>query len=61
MHGTNGYGIRALALSPDAKTLATGADEGQLRLFDVDTGKVRKVFPKDGSYMRSVAFAPTLI
>jgi RNA polymerase sigma factor (sigma-70 family) len=57
-HGQRGYGIRALAFSPDAKTLATGADEGQLRLFEVDTGKVRRVFPKDGTYMRSVAFAP---
>jgi WD40 repeat protein len=58
MHGPRGYGIRSLAFSPDAKTLATGADEGQLRLFDVDTGKVRKTFPKDGTYMRSVAFTP---
>ncbi len=57
-HGTNGYGIRALAFSPDAKTLATGADEGRLRLFDVATGKERNAFPKDGTYMRSVAFAP---
>ena len=30
--------LRSLAFSPDAKTLATAGHEGQLRLFDVDTG-----------------------
>src|SRR5262249_10195044 len=46
--GNNGYGIRQMAFSPDMKTLASGSDDGHLRLFDVDTGKERKAFPKHG-------------
>src|SRR5262249_39967982 len=49
--------------SPDGKTLATLGTQGGafLRLFDVDTGKERRAFPKDGEYRTrpgSVAFAP---
>jgi RNA polymerase sigma factor (sigma-70 family) len=61
MHGPQGYGIRALAFSPDGKILASGSDEARLRLFDVDTGKLLKVFPMDGNQrmsLGSVAFAP---
>jgi WD40 repeat protein len=60
-HGSNGYGIRALAISPDGTMLATGADIPRLRLFDVATGKERKVFPQDGEQrmaLGSVAFSP---
>src|ERR1051326_3176181 len=31
--------VRAIALSPDAKTLATGSDEGPIQLWDTTTGK----------------------
>jgi RNA polymerase sigma factor (sigma-70 family) len=63
MHGKKGYGVRSLAFSPDGKTLATfGTQSGAvLRLFDVDTGKERRAFPKDGDLRTrpgSVAFAP---
>ncbi|HEV3259357.1 MAG TPA: sigma-70 family RNA polymerase sigma factor [Gemmataceae bacterium] len=63
MHGKQGYGIASLAFSPDGKTLATlGTQAGVLlRLFDVDTGKERRAFPKD-DHVRpnrgSVAFSP---
>ncbi len=60
MHSRRSYGIRSLAFSPDAKTLATRSHDGRLRLFDVATGKERKTFPKDGGGRRAgtVAFAP---
>jgi WD40 repeat protein/beta-lactamase regulating signal transducer with metallopeptidase domain len=59
-HSKRSYGIRSLAFSPDAKTLATRSHDGRLRLFDVDTGKERKTFPKDGGGRRggTVAFSP---
>jgi RNA polymerase sigma factor (sigma-70 family) len=57
--GNNGYGIRQMAFSPDMKTLASGSDDGHLRLFDVNTGKERKAFPKHGNHrINSVAFSP---
>jgi RNA polymerase sigma factor (sigma-70 family) len=63
MHGKKGYGVRCLAFSPDGKTLATLGTQGGviLRLFDVDTGKERRAFPKDGDQRTSrgsVAFTP---
>lgn len=60
MHGKQSYGIPSLALSPDAKMLATRSHDGRLRLFDVDTGKELAAFPKDGGGRRlgAVAFSP---
>jgi WD40 repeat protein len=63
MHGQKGYGVACLAFSPDGKTLATlGTQSGVfLRLFDVETGKLRRAFPKDGEQRTrpgSVAFTP---
>lgn len=60
MTGSTGYGIRSLAFSADAKTLATAGDDARLRLFDVDTAKERKAFAKDGgrAALGSVAFTP---
>lgn len=63
MHGQAGYGIRCLTFSPDGKTLATlGTQAGVLlRLFEVDTGKLLRAFPKADRLRpegKSVAFSP---
>ena len=49
--------MRAVAFSPDDKTLATGDDDNQVRLWDVATGKVR-LFKGHASEVRTVAFSP---
>ncbi|CAN5195822.1 hypothetical protein BH10PLA2_BH10PLA2_24940 [soil metagenome] len=61
--GKAGYGIGSLAFSPDGKTLATVGTQSDmfLRLFDVETAKERRAFPKDGdqrSRRDCVAFSP---
>jgi DNA-binding beta-propeller fold protein YncE len=63
MLGRKGCGVRCLAFSPDGKTLATLGTHGGtiLRLFDVDTGKERRAFLKEGDHRTragSLAFAP---
>ncbi len=35
--------IRAAAFSPDGKTIASGAEDGSVRLWDVETGKERAI------------------
>ena len=51
--------LQAIALSPDDETLATGGDDGYLRLWQVDTGKLlwRSELPHT-DWIRSIAFSP---
>ncbi len=50
--------ISAMAISPDGKTLVSGADDGSLWLWDLSTGReIRQVQGRKGS-IQSVAFAP---
>ncbi len=62
MHGNDkGYGeIRALAFSPDGKTLVGGGQSVCARLWDVGPGKERKAVPlnDDPTMILAVAFAP---
>jgi WD40 repeat protein len=55
---TGGAGVRALAFSPDGKTLAVGA-RGFVNLLDATTGKSQRRFGfGDSRYINTVAFSP---
>lgn len=49
--------VYALAFSPDGRTVATGGDNGILRVWEVASGAVRHRF-RHGAYITSVTFTP---
>ena len=48
----------SIAFSPDGRTLATGNDDGTVRLWDVETGKNIKTLTADPYWVWSIAFSP---
>ncbi len=54
-HG--GAGVRSVAWSPDGTRLATGADDGKARVWDVATGK-DTALDHGGAAVHSVAWSP---
>ena len=50
--------VLSIAFSPDGRTLATGNDDGTVRLWEVETGKNIKTLTADPSWVSSVAFSP---
>ncbi|MFD8384929.1 hypothetical protein ACFV2X_41495 [Streptomyces sp. NPDC059679] len=50
--------VPSLAFSPDGRTLATGRFDGNVRLWDPDTGLSRRGLYGHTDFVRSVAFSP---
>ena len=51
------YGVHAVAFSPDGQTLATASDDRTVRLWDADTGKLRRTLKGHTGPVNSVAFS----
>jgi WD40 repeat protein/serine/threonine protein kinase len=50
--------VRCIACSPDGQLLATGGDEGKVRLWDARTGKLRRTLTGHTGRVHRVAFGP---
>lgn len=50
--------VYALALAPDGRRLATGAREGDLCLWDIQTGNAVRRFPNITMHVMALAFSP---
>lgn len=50
--------IQTLAFSPDGRTLASGAQQSPIRLWDMSTGKEIRTLPGDRAGTFSLAFSP---
>jgi WD40 repeat protein len=50
--------VKAVAFSPDGKTLATGSEDKTLRLWDAESGELKQTLPDAGSEVTALAFSP---
>lgn len=50
--------LYSLALSPDGKTMASGAERGELKIWDPETGKVKATANLGSGEINSVAWSP---
>ena len=61
-HTITGYGweVNSIAFSPDGKSLASGYERKNIKLWDVSTGQLKKVFKghRYPLWVQSIAFSP---
>ncbi|MBD2441613.1 Ig-like domain-containing protein, partial [Nostoc sp. FACHB-110] len=50
--------VRAVAYSPDGKTIATGAEDSRIAIWDEETGKLRNILQGHRSFVNDVVFSP---
>jgi WD40 repeat protein len=55
---TTPAGITTSALAPDGKTILVGDEDGNTGLWDLNTGKLLRNFPRDSHDVKSVAISP---
>jgi WD40 repeat protein len=55
----HGEDVMSLAFTPDGLTLAAGANDGMIRLWDPVNGRLTKVIPAHTARVTSLAFAPS--
>jgi WD40 repeat protein len=54
----SGESYHSLAFSPDGRTLALGAEDGSIHLWDMPAGRERSILRGHARTVRSVAFSP---
>jgi WD40 repeat protein len=54
----HGGPVRCVAYAPDGRTLASGGDDGRVRVWDLTTGTQRHALAGHTDKVRAVAFAP---
>jgi WD40 repeat protein len=51
------FSLRAVAISPDGKVIASGSNKGSIRLWEADTGRELRVIPAHSSAVVGLAFS----
>ena len=51
-------GVWSVAFSPDGTTVASGASDDTIKLWNVDTGQIVATLREHGGFVQSVAFSP---
>ena len=50
--------VRALAISPDGKTIVSGSDDKTIKIWDKQTGKLKQTLTKHTSGVYALAISP---
>jgi len=58
IHASSGGWVHCIAFSPDAKTMASVANDSHLRRWDVKSGRELSAFRNRGNLMETIAFSP---